>query len=260
MSFLKWSMGVCAVALVFAFSATLQAEIVEYREIFPNATADTRVLSDEGWSAHGGSGAAFIPASSTAPVDGRPIDAQPINSSPGSTEIAKGYAWLDSVDPAIVWTDEVSALSIVTSDVLSVSWYQGNMSASTAVRPAVKVGSSWFTTVASFTNSPITSGNDFDTDAELKSVAFSTAQWYSLSFTPDYELLLDTSGTVSLPSGTLTAAGLYSDGGSTDSQRFDTFEIMVPEPSPAVLWASLAVALLLWRCFCGGGARLERST
>ena len=229
-----------AVLFVGVAPAPAPAAIIEvYREIFPATAA--HALSDEGWQVHAGPNAQLI-SSSISGTEGRPQNVPAVNSNPSMGGLIYGWGYFaggsvpgsDSGSGiALAWTDEIGTLAnIASAKVGVVEWYQGNKLSATNVRVALKIDGNWYASIDAFTNDPIASGKDFDTQAELKTLDVSTAQWHALTFDTGTQLSLDQSSSFLLPAGWVTGGGLYFEGlASTSTPRFDSYLITVPEPA-----------------------------
>ncbi len=231
--------AVISAAAVILGGAYASASVIEYREIFPNATTGNINASTAGWYLGVGnltplgSGADFGVSNAA----GRPADAVPVNSGP-TDPLATGFLghWgsKQSSTNYLFFTDE-HQFDLASKPLESISWYQGN-SGYWEVHVALRIDGDWYISVDSFTqNSSMGLVSNFPTQAELKQLNFDTASWATMNADLSQGSITDLPTT-----GTLEAYGLviYS---PTTTIRFDTFTItVVPEPTAGL--AGLAMA------------------
>lgn len=247
----------------------IQAAVV-YREIFPvPSDQSNKGWEQAGWQSYYGDDA--IPATKKTPtydqlgytrVDGSalglPTDLPAIDSNPvisGLEDQSFFYAGNGSggTNPLndvkyFIWTDEYEVNRSV-NEVDKISWYQGNETKTDEDRVAIRIGSQWYVSTAVFTQSVgVGTKGNFNGKAEQKIFTFTTdkSAWNELNFTADSAggLSIGAALSADLPSGNITAFGLYTDN-KTKTFRFDTYEISaVPEPS-AVGLLSLGGLLLM---------------
>lgn len=139
----------------------------------------------------------------------------------------------------LAYTEEVATLSISTSTITSISFQSRNSNATDIFRIVVGLdtgsGTQWYATNTTFTSASGTTwgGHNF-------SFVTTGSEWRALTFTPENSLALGSTLGTSLPSGTLTSAGLFLSGSAggdlADVMRYDEFTInYIPEPSTAAL-------------------------
>lgn len=242
-----------ALAVAVLVSAAPASAAVVYREIFPNDTGADAAASTVGWKLNWGDTGAEGTSLSNYVVsggDGQPTDLAPVNSGT-SDERVRGYLVRLGTDGGkhLYWTEEYNTLNLATTPVQSISWWQYNghstsgAGATDEIRVALRVGTSWYVSVETFTNVAKTwTQNTLTIDEDTA--------WYALSFTKDETLAMVTTQQLQLPtSGVLTAFGLYADSKTAGNGRFHRFDAYTIEavPEPAMLGLASVAGLLMLR-------------
>lgn len=140
---------------------------------------------------------------------------------------------------ALEWTDEYT-FNTASYTNLTVSWYQQSMNAGIGARLAMKTGGQWYVSDAVSESIwdhtlyyPVTS------QFGLKTVDVATTNWYTLTAEIGKPFAIGTTAGV-LPSGLVTAFGIYYDNNGNGGSAFDTFQIngdLIPEPASLGLLA-----------------------
>ena len=249
--------------LVFAAAlwvAPARADIL-YRETFGTSSTARSNPNAFGWQTFQASGAQYNQIDGNHGIDvtntfGRPIDVANVNAGPNQdgtfgAYVGSRYFWNNN--RRLAFTPEYSfnpADYAPGSVVFSFYLGNGNAVANTdPVRVAIRIGTTWYVSVQTFTSATIASGS-FSTAAELKTLTFNpaAANWQILNFNGDYNgggypggpaaVVTDSSGAMSLSanstdlSGTITAFGILYVAASGDFNtnpsgniRFDTVQI-----------------------------------
>ncbi|MDY0169444.1 MAG: PEP-CTERM sorting domain-containing protein [Thermoguttaceae bacterium] len=231
-------------------------EFIEYREGFGVAAGapSDQPLGTVDWYGHYGSNATNDSASAgvlkISRFDGKPTGLDNINAGVAD-HTSRGYAYkLGSETPGIAWTDEHS---IRVGEISSFKFHSRNSNGENEYRVAIRIGEEdWFASATTFHSGGGTgTSSDFTDNAIQHILLFSTDAdaWHDLAFIPDVSLELGDVLTDPLPAGNVTAFGLYMDGPSASTMRFDTFEVwVVPEPTSWFLMlCALACGLLVRR-------------
>lgn len=229
-------------------------EFIDYREGFgvsTSAPAD-QPLDTVGWYAHYGAGATNDSTSSSflkiSRNVGKPTGLDNINAGVAD-HTSRGYGYkLGTQALGIAWTDEHS---IRVGEISSFKFHSRNSKGEDEYRVAIRIGEEdWFASATTFHSGGGTT-SDFSDNAIQHMLLFSTDAdaWYDLTFIPGVSLELGDVLTDPLPGGNVTAFGLYMDGPSATTMRFDTFEVwVVPEPASwLLLLSALACGLLVRR-------------
>lgn len=229
-----------------------QAMASLYTEDFANSSTTTaQRLSTVGWSVNSGNTGTDVTATTSTSASGQGII---WHTNGRDSQIGYGFGANISAG-AIWWTQEFSP--IPQSAVQSISFYSNNTNTTAdtyriVVRldnntPADTSDDFWVATATTYYRDVGTatggSGN-WGSNSELESFSYSTAaaQWHDLTFNPGVSLAVaPLARTAELPSGNITAAGLYGIGGG--SFRFDNFAI-IPEPTSAIALGACVVGLL----------------
>jgi len=223
-----------------------------YSEGFPNP-GGAKNFASVGWKAHIGATATdFTNTTSVGSTDPAVIwntaGQDGTNSYGFSSNPSGGGLW---------WTEEFAAIPQASVD--AITFYTNNSNTTSTLRVAVRVDSSgtpgdtaddtWFASNATYIRDSATAGSsgNWVANGELETFDFTTdaSAWRELTFNPGTSLALAAAArTAALPTGNITAAGLY---GTGSGFRFDTYQIQpVPEPS-ALAIGGIAVAGLLLR-------------
>jgi hypothetical protein len=250
---------------VFAGAILLSMQVTQaqiYREVFGNTTGNA-LFSTVGWSGAWGSSA--IDSSNPSPNNfgisssvGSPNNLDNINAGGPSVSLANGLAFTSGTGASLTnWLAYTTGYTVNTTltPVQDISFYAGSAANSTfgipGFRIAVQVGGSWYASTMVLANTvAVSSAANFNTGAQKVTFNWTTdaSAWNSLDFTPGVSLALGSTLASSLPGGSITGFGLYSDqeaGGGNATRRFDTFQIdTVPEPSSVVL-ALFGVGVLM---------------
>lgn len=228
------------------------AQVTEsYLQTFDNSEAGTSVTaigwnwapSDGAWGEWHTGGRQIGYMSTSAGIDGDPGFA---------------YQYTDALLSSVIWT----ASNLAQSDLETFSVFVGNSNDNAQVRFLIRVGDvsnqDWYVSTASSSNNVGGAGN-FQADAAEFSLNFSDAgaNWASLTYdglqsglssgfenTNAFTALSDP-----LPSGNITAIGVYMHGGQTfSSVRVDNFGVtVIPEPGTLALVAMALGSLLFFR-------------
>ncbi len=229
-------------------------EFIDYREGFGVSTSapSDRPLNTVGWYAHYGSDATDDSTSSSvlkiSRNIGKPTGLDNINAGVAD-HTSRGYGYkLGAEALGIAWTDEHS---VRVGEISSFKFHSRNSSGEDEFRVAIRIGEEdWFASATTFHSGGGTT-SDFSDNAIQHMLLFSTEAnaWHELTFIPEVSLELGDVLTDPLPAGNVTAFGLYMDGPSAKTMRFDTFEVwVVPEPTSWLLMlCTLACGLLARR-------------
>ncbi len=230
--------------LAFALPNPLAAQTsVYYQEDFSGQTGN-QAFSIYGWSAHAGSLASDRSTNTfTGSNDGQFVSS---GTGPDSTVGfgAKTFAGNDA-NPgrtAIEWTAEFTPVSIDL--VSSISFQTKNGNTTDVQRVAIRIDTFWYVSAETFASASTTVWNQhtltFTTDASA---------WLNLDFVPSSSLAEGVVLTSDLPSGNLTAIGLFNPT-HTNTYRFDDVTLTtltIPEPSTfAALGGSTALVCALF--------------
>lgn len=196
---------------------------VYYQETFAGPTG-IQAYSTYGWSAHAGPFASDRSTNIfTGSNDGQFVSGSGV--SPDTTLGIGAKTFATTGRTAIEWTAEFTPVS--TDLVSSISFQTNNDSFTDVQRVAIRIDTTWYVSAETFGNS--SSGwqqhtLDFTTDASA---------WLSLDFVPGSSLSMGVVLTSDLPSGNLTAIGLFNPD-HTGTYRFDDVTLttlVIPEPS-----------------------------
>lgn len=168
---------------------------------------------------------------------GKPIDAPQINAGTnlqGTEGLGVLFSTINTANYRYLLTTNEYVFNPADYSALTFSWYGANSVSGTTQRLAVQIGGTWYATSNQTFSVPVaTSGANFTTNATQHSVNFYTAAWSGLTTSGSLQL----GSTTSLPSGNLTAFGVYSEFGTAGVNRIDTFQILatpIPEPTTAL--------------------------
>lgn len=236
-----WTLGLLALAAPVQLA---KADII-YRETF-SVDSSSAKLSYAGWKlnfgANGGSGTDY--QNSIANSASATTSLAPINSNSAAASNANGYVYNSYTGAwnaqTLYWTDELTiSTSAYTLD--SISWYQVMEKTEDYTRVALRIGTQWYVSQQTFSGAAWSS--TFANAAQQKTLVFKDSLWLPLTFSSG-SLSLG-SGTISLPTGNITAFGLFADN-KTGAQMFDTYEIQAtPVPESASVGAGVAGAAIL---------------
>jgi hypothetical protein len=266
-----------ALTLLACLASSATADVI-YRETFGNSDmANRKTPNIYGWQAFNSSGALVDTTSGNFGVDsgavasnGRPMDVANVNAGPNNTSgdfaaLAAARLFFNNNatgtltvgnNARLVWTPEYTVNPATNSPgSIVMSMYLGNANATDPVRFVVRMGGGandgWYYSTAAFTSPAVSTGANFATIAEQRSLTYdaAAANWQILTFdgtydgagTPDVPTTVKTAGTVPLASpsaatanlsGSITAFGilyLRADGDFTSGPqgniRMDTFQI-----------------------------------
>jgi hypothetical protein len=222
-------------------ASTASADII-YRETFSNIVNNTNLNAwAGGWSLHRNApsvGGVVSNTSATNSVlsdaDGRPTNVAPINAGTYTQDV-KGLAFAASGDmlEALFFTSEYTWDAANLTDI---KWYMGNGATSVQQRAALQVGTQWYVSAVK-SGSSIGGASNFAGQATQQTV-LKADNWFALSYVVgDVAQPFSISGTATaLPTGTVTAMGIFTNTYNAGNSRFDTFEVnAIPEPSTLVL-------------------------
>lgn len=207
---------------------SLSAAVVYYSESFPNTAANNNRPHNHaeiGWQAHIGSGATAN-SSNTGNSGGFVVP-----------DSVSGYgAKANTGSVGIAWTTEFAPINMSLTEITSLSFRSNNNNASDVMRFAVRIDSQWYVTTQSFTHAGGGIYNDWSgAENEVFNFTTNAASWQLLNFTAGSTLSTGAVLSSALPTGTLSAAGIYLESNS-GVVRYDDFTInVVPEPSAAAL-------------------------
>ena len=252
--------GTAGLLALLTTTTPLRAQTTIYREVFPNDTGTALSVGSANWQVNQTAAGTTVDVSTAgavllSPLNGRPTTFAPVNSNPISAELARGF-YKDSSGGGtgfneLMWTSEYG-IPINTYLNSQVDWWQGNDAAADTDRVAVRVNTTWFVSNQTFAQvNPLGGDGNFAANSVKMSLAVAGAQWNLLNFTADTTMVRNNAPT-SLPTniGDVTAFGLYVDNKSS-SLRFDTYQIVTPEPGAFPLFSIGALLL-------GGQIALKR--
>lgn len=222
-------------------AATLNAQAVIYREVFGNSTGSTGTLPSVGWTGVRQTG-------SISSGLGKVQNLENVNA--GTTaSMTNGFlfnAGSANATPALFHTDEfrsgastgtsTASLAPLIADLRKISFYQGNSVAGANAQVAVRVGTQWYVSTATYTTTTGMSAANFAGASgvyQQHTVTTAAADWSTLTWSGSGTgLTFTTVGASSALSGVVTGWGFYLPGNVSSVVRFDTFEVTaVPEPS-----------------------------
>lgn len=249
----------CVLAVTFGMVSVGQSAVI-YLNNFGNNTSGYLAVSNEsiGWSMLRATTGGTISndsslASSRGGVNystGRLTDVSNVNA-PVSLSNTTGVAFISNASSttytALFYTDQY-VVDRSLYDIDSFQWYANATTSDTTQRVAIQIDGLWY---VSSTITPGTGSFGTFSSANLYTIDFDTTLWYSLSATVGSTFSISTTS-VSLPTGNISAFGLYLDAGPTGNtySRFDTFTInatAVPEPGTVGLLGLAACLYLLKR-------------
>lgn len=238
----------CPLLLATVFSGSLffapgaSAQLI-YSENFGRANGASGSVdpSTYNWSALGGTNSTVTSLSGNTTIfavsanTGAPTNAPQVNAGTdlqGTNGLGLLFSTVNTPNYRyLLWTSEYSFNPADYTD-LTFFWYGGNSQSSTQ-RLAVQVGGNWYATSNQIFNPPsgVAAGSEFAAEAGNTTVTFSTATWVNLTTVGSLQL----GSNATLPSGNLTAFGVYSQFTTAGVNRIDTFQITaIPEPTTAV--------------------------
>jgi hypothetical protein len=245
---------------IFLSMQVVRAEVV-YREVFGNLpTGGTNSsFNTAGWFGYYGATASSqdtvnynnfgISTSAGAPNNLDNVNAGgPALSTTNGLGFTSGGTLTPGANSTILVGTSQYTVDTSLWSIQNISFYAGSAAAGGVIpgfRIAVEIGTNWFATAQVFANATaISSIGNFPSGAEKQTFNWTTTAgaWRTLDFVPGVSLALGGAAGSDLPSGLITAFGLYSDpvssGTSTATRRWDTFEInatAIPEPSSLLL-------------------------
>ena len=146
----------------------------------------------------------------------------------------------------LMWTNEYLVDRELNS-ITSIQYQQGNSANADATRVAIRIDSNWYVSTTETRNTGYE--NAFANNALNVTLPFSTAAsaWSNLTLNPGTSLAIGLALSNPLPTGNITAFGLYTDS-VTRTVRFDTFTINAnPIPEPTAFAALSAAVLVVLR-------------
>jgi hypothetical protein len=196
---------------------------IHYQETFSGFTTN-QAFSIYGWSAHAGPAASDRSGNVfTGSNDGQFVSP---GTGPDSTAGYGAKTFATTGRTAIEWTAEFAPVS--TDLVSSISFQTRNDSSANIQRVAIRIDTTWYVSSTTFSSPTSTAWQQhtltFTTDASA---------WLSLDFVPGSSLNTGVVLTSDLPSGNLTAIGLFNPT-HTNTYRFDDVTLTtlaIPEPS-----------------------------
>jgi PEP-CTERM motif len=249
------------------------AQSVIYRETFGNSTGANASLTSIGWAVHSTGGllrsadAANTGISNQvggptglANVNAGGVSASETNglafSFASNAATANGNTFTAGNNPSLIWTNEYTVDRSV-NEVTSITFNMFNSATANRARIAIQISTQWYATNFAFTTTATGGASLFATNSESKTFTFSSAaaDWRELTFngslTANGSALSISAITLaaSLPSGNITAFGMFMDptstsGGNNSGVRFDTYTInatAIPEPSSFAALAGIAL-------------------
>lgn len=241
-----------ALVIALAILPRASGEVI-YRETFGDTSVNGALMSTVGWTVASATSGTWSGANAfMATVNGRPTNLDNVNAGT-SLSTVQGLVYSNALanGSGLISTTEYTIDRSINT-ISQISFYEGNGDTDDFYRVAIQIGGAWYASATAFTNTTaVTSGPNFPTLAEYKVLDFSTApnSWYVLNY--GSSLTMGSLLSTELPTGNITAFGLYYETvGTASSMRFDTFEIQtVPEPVANVLCAGGLAFLLLLRRF-----------
>lgn len=253
--------------LLFALVGTLTAASVSAQSIIYaqnfgrlNDSSGRQAASGWGWSGVAGtSGGLVTLTADTSSVHnfgigsdvGRPIGLSKVNAS-GTDEgnQGRGLLFFTSTTATMNFLMTTAEYSFDPADysALSVTWWSGNSLANGTQRLAVQIGGNWYATSDQVATAPnVGGGSGFAGGATSHTVDFYTANWVSITTSAQLSL----GSAMTLPTGAVTAFGIYAAQTSPTTHRFDSFQVAateIPEPAAlAGLFGAAVLALVAWR-------------
>jgi len=229
-----------------------------YRNVFSNGTQANQPASSADWELYSGSSGTAISAfdGSITPRGGvgfgvgKPVDQH--NALEGQqvlvSEQELGYVYIFNDAPIDYFAYTESTLDRSQLEPTQISWYQGHNRSDMESRVALRIEGQWYVSTEGFTNPAVSSGSDFNAQAEQQVFTFTTmaSAWQALDFVPGSTLALGANLTQQLPGGNVEAFGLLVLNSSTNESktlRFDTYQVEVEEASAnvAVLQGQLSL-------------------
>lgn len=214
-----------SLGLALCLAGPLAAQTsIHYQETFAGLTG-VQAFSSYGWSAHAGPLASDRSTNVfTGSNDGQFVSGSGV--SPDSTGGIGAKTFAATGRTAIEWTAEFAPVS--TDLVSSISFQGRNDNSADIQRIAIRIDTTWYVSSATFANPTSTTWQQhtltFTTDA---------AAWLSLDFVPGSSLSSGVVLTSDLPSGNLTAIGLFNPT-HAGTYRFDDVTLTtlaIPEPA-----------------------------
>ncbi|WP_277481372.1 malectin domain-containing carbohydrate-binding protein [Catalinimonas alkaloidigena] len=222
----------------------LTSSQVLYREVFGNNNTEVNPgnnvpepidpLTEAGWNNYEGANAQLItlfgrqdpqPKAAISGFNGKPSNLDNVNA--GATPDQKqGFLFANiPSDRWFAYTEEFS-INLDSYENIQFSWHQGHASASNTTYLVIKVNDVWYVHNDGKTNTAISSASNFNTDAELKTIAFSASaeDWKVLEFVEGSNLSVGDTPASDIPLGQLSALGLYS-ASVNGGLRIDAFQI-----------------------------------
>lgn len=251
----------CLLAVLGA-AAPVSAQAVLYAQNFgrPDSSSGRLPTTDWGWSGLAGTAGGLVNfTADTSSVHnlgigadvGRPVGVAKVNAS-GTDEGSQGRGLLffTSTTPSMNFLLSTSETSFNLADyaALTASWTGGNSTTSGTQRLAVQIGGNWYTTLDQvFTGPNVGGGSGFAAGASSHSVNLLGASWAALN-TQDQ---LSLGAATELPSGLVTAFGIFAVQSAPTTNRFDSMQLAgTAIPEPATVWSLLAasaLSLAWWR-------------
>lgn len=232
---------------------SVNAQSVVYRETF-YSTVNNGTLNAAnpalGWhfdkSPTGAIGGTVVNADGLATrsgLNGEPINLPAINAGTyAGTDQGIMFTTAGDARQGLFYTSEYTALS--SQNITQISWYAANSSTLPTQQVAIQVDGNWFVSSALFTT-PALSGGAFAANTAIKeTLTFAGSTWHALSYTTGVTAFSISGTAIALPTGNVTAFGLFIDTANSGNVRFDTFEISassIPEPSSYAVIVGFAV-------------------
>src|SRR5690606_28856440 len=123
-------------------------------------TGNNAALPTGGWTSTSNGGSGWR----SSPNAGRANNLPNVNAGT-STSQSLGYLLNTTNSVSIVYTSEYVIAQTVVPDLATISWYQGNNTATSETRVVVQIGGSWYATTQTFTNTAVPSNTNFGTQA-----------------------------------------------------------------------------------------------
>ncbi|WP_309386278.1 PEP-CTERM sorting domain-containing protein [Cerasicoccus frondis] len=259
-SFPKAFLGVSTLTLVLsgAFTTTLDAQTVLYRQVFGNSTANSN-LNPVNWGAYEGDNSTFSDGSSyssTLRTDASAPGTETLGNVNSAVEAASltngiGFFYVRN-NPGDLYipnaTEQAAFGTIDFSDYSTLDFSVYSKSTARDFRFVVEVGGVWLA-------SDLYSNSSNSTwDQHILSYTEDTSSWYVMDFTANSGNPISISANtlagdeIAFPTGDITNFGIFLAGSPTTAVSFDAFEVSgteIPEPSATALVAMACVGGLL---------------
>ena len=222
------------------------ATVVVYEETFSPNPTEIVAVDTFNWQQHA-TATAIDRSNNIVAVNGYYV-------SPNSgIDGVSGFLFGQLSNISLIWTEEFTPISR-SPEISKLSIYSNNVNINNIFRFAIRIDDGgtdrWYASEQSYSSTGGT-GTNFPTNGILHELNFTTSgsAWRELTFTPGTELSLAGSTIVgSLPTGPLTAAGIFTTPVNDQPMRLDNFSIaVIPEPAHVgVVVALLSFLGVVW--------------